>query len=99
MPEVEPLIDFKTAVQRMKEEGLAILFYENAQDSLKQVLSAKLGQKISILIGSEGGFEPSEAAFAIENGLLSLSLGSRILRCETAPLAAIAAIMYQAGEF
>lgn len=98
VPEVEHLIDFKTAVDRMKAEGLAILFYENAQESLKCVLSSRLGQNVSILIGSEGGFDPSEASYALENGLLSLSLGSRILRCETAPLAAIAAIMYQAGE-
>ncbi len=99
VPEVEPLIDYKSAVRRMKEDGMAILFYENAQDSLKQTLASKLEQNVSILIGSEGGFEPSEADYALEQGLLSLSLGSRILRCETAPLAAITAIMYQAGEF
>ena len=51
------------------------------------------------MVGSEGGFEPSEAGFAVENGLMALSLGSRILRCETAPVAALAAILYAAGEF
>lgn len=98
VPEIAPMIDFKSAVQQMKQDGLAILFYENAQAPLKETLAAKLKQKVSILVGSEGGFEPSEADYALEHGLLSLSLGSRILRCETAPLAAITAIMYEAGE-
>lgn len=98
IPEVEPLIDFRTAVGRMRGDPLSVLFYENADDSLKNVLSTRLGDKISILVGSEGGFEPSEAAYAVENGLVSLSLGSRILRCETAPLAALSAILYQAGD-
>lgn len=98
VPEVAPMIDFKSAVQQMKEDELAILFYENAQAPLKETLSAKFNQKVSILVGSEGGFDPSEADYALEQGLLSLSLGSRILRCETAPLAAITAIMYEAGE-
>ena len=98
VPEVESLIDFKTAVERMKKDNLAILFYENAQSSLKKALTEQLGKSVSILVGSEGGFEPSEAAYAAQSGLLSLSLGNRILRCETAPLAAVAAILYEAGE-
>ncbi|MEM1484716.1 16S rRNA (uracil(1498)-N(3))-methyltransferase [Oscillospiraceae bacterium PP1C4] len=98
VPVVEQLIDFKSAIARMKNDPLAIFFYENADDSLKNVLSARLADRISILVGSEGGFEPSEADYAVENGLVSLSLGSRILRCETAPLAAITAILYQAGD-
>ncbi|MBE6905716.1 MAG: 16S rRNA (uracil(1498)-N(3))-methyltransferase [Ruminococcaceae bacterium] len=98
IPEVESLIDFKTAVERMKRDSLAILFYENAQNSLKGTLAERLGKSVSILVGSEGGFEPSEAAHAAQSGLLSLSLGNRILRCETAPLAAVTAILYEAGE-
>ena len=88
----------REAVARMKESPLGIFFYENADESLKSALSRRLGGEVSIMVGSEGGFEPSEAAFAAENGLLTLSLGSRILRCETAPLAAITAILYEAGD-
>jgi len=56
------------------------------------------GGDIAIMVGAEGGFSDEEALFAEENGLLSTSLGPRILRCETAPVAALAAIMYAAGE-
>ena len=86
VPEVAPLVGFREAVAQMRA------------DPLREVLTGRLGDRVSILIGSEGGFEPSEAAFAAENGLVPLSLGSRILRCETAPLAAITAILYQAGD-
>ena len=98
VPPVEPLVGFEEAVARMKESPLGIFFYENADESLKSALSRRLGGEVSIMVGSEGGFAPSEAAFAAGNGLLTLSLGSRILRCETAPLAAITAILYEAGD-
>ena len=98
VPEVEPLCEFPEAVARMKQDARAILFYENADEPLKALLERRLGKSVSVLVGSEGGFEPSEAAYAKENGLVSLSLGSRILRCETAPLAAVTAILYQAGD-
>ena len=99
IPQVEPMLHFSQAVERMKCEPLAILFYENADQPLHQALRSGVGGRISLMVGSEGGFEPSEAGFAVENGLMALSLGSRILRCETAPVAALAAILYAAGEF
>ena len=49
---------------------------------------------ISIMTGPEGGFEPYEAQKAKGAGMMTASLGSRILRCETAPIAALAAIMF-----
>ena len=49
---------------------------------------------VSIVIGPEGGFEPSEAETAKTAGMTTVTLGPRILRCETAPAAALAAIMY-----
>ena len=55
-------------------------------------------QSVSIVTGPEGGFEPFEAEYARSAGMLSVSLGSRILRCETAPVAALAAIMFYTGN-
>lgn len=98
VPPVEPLIDFDAAVERLAAEPLSIFFYENAESSLRETLSKRLQSRVSILVGCEGGFDPGEAQSAVEHGLLPLSLGSRILRCETAPLAAVSAILYEAGD-
>jgi len=51
------------------------------------------------MTGPEGGLEESEVAQASASGLQVCTLGKRILRCETAPLCALSAVMYDAGEF
>lgn len=49
--------------------------------------------------GRAGGrFDPAEAKAAVDAGLQSVSLGTRILRCETAPIAALAAVLYAGGN-
>ncbi len=53
---------------------------------------------ISVLIGPEGGFEEKEVMQAIANGMISVSLGPRILRTETAGMSVLAAILYQSGN-
>ncbi len=53
---------------------------------------------IAVFIGPEGGFSPAEAEKAVQGGLTSVTLGPRILRTETAGLAAAAIIMYELGD-
>jgi len=62
-------------------------------DELKEACDA-----VSVMTGPEGGFEQKEADFAKSAGMIAVSLGPRILRCETAPMAALAAIMYHTGN-
>ena len=50
------------------------------------------------MVGPEGGFDPAEAEAAVQAGMKSVSLGPRILRCETAPMAALTALMYESGN-
>ena len=52
----------------------------------------------AILTGPEGGFEPYEAELAAKIGFRLCAMGPRILRCETAPLAALTALMYATGN-
>jgi 16S rRNA (uracil1498-N3)-methyltransferase len=54
---------------------------------------------ISLLIGPEGGFDPDELTLATHHGFQACRLGPRVLRAETAPLAALAAIQASAGDF
>lgn len=98
IPEVGGVLTFKNAVKEMSTAGLPIFFFEHASLPLRKYMEKYTGGDIAVMVGAEGGFSDEEAAFAEENGLLSASLGPRILRCETAPVAALAAIMYAAGE-
>jgi 16S rRNA (uracil1498-N3)-methyltransferase len=52
---------------------------------------------IVIIIGPEGGLTPEEAALAQEHGVQVVTLGTRILRAETAALATVANIVYELG--
>ena len=52
----------------------------------------------TLLIGAEGGFDESEVELALSMGIPSLTLGPRILRCETAPMAALSVLMYHTGN-
>jgi 16S rRNA (uracil1498-N3)-methyltransferase len=49
-------------------------------------------------VGPEGGFTEAEIEMARQNGIVPVGLGKRILRAETAGLAAVSAIMYETGE-
>ena len=80
---------------------LSLFFYECEEElHLKQVLDQcnKRVDAVSIVTGPEGGFEPHEAELAKSMGLAAVSLGSRILRCETAPVVALAAVMFYTGN-
>lgn len=97
IPQVKPLLDLNEALDEMAETSCPILFYENATAPAKEVID-QAGQEIAVLIGSEGGFDESEVVKAKEKGCQVLSLGKRILRCETAPLAALSIIMFETGN-
>jgi 16S rRNA (uracil1498-N3)-methyltransferase len=83
-----------------RASGLSLFFYEQEEQlHLKQALEQRgIFDAVSIVTGPEGGFEPHEAELARSSGLITVSLGPRILRCETAPVAALAAIMFYTGN-
>lgn len=100
IPEVIVLPSYAAALTRAAQADKALLFYENEHAmTLKMALEAGSFQTVSLLSGPEGGLEESEVSDARKAGLQVCTLGSRILRCETAPLCALSAVMYAAGEF
>lgn len=100
IPEIRTVTSYSEALSRAVEADKALLFYENEQAvTLKMALSQSAYSSVSILTGPEGGLEEKEVNQAREAGLQVCTLGRRILRCETAPLCALSAIMYDAGEF
>ena len=100
IPEVLVLDSYGAALSRAAEADKAILFYENERaTTLHMALHAGSFRSVSLLTGPEGGLENREVEMAKEAGLEICTLGKRILRCETAPLCALSAVMYDAGEF
>lgn len=100
VPEVIVLGSYAEAVERAVSADTAILFYENErQFTLREALAQKTYRSISLMTGPEGGLEEKEVHAAIDAGMNVCTLGSRILRCETAPLCALSAVMYDSGEF
>lgn len=97
IPEVREAVEFTALFDMISEENTGILFYECAELPLKDAVP-QLKQNIDIVIGSEGGFEQHEAAALAEHGFIPVSLGKRILRCETAPIAAISVLMNMTGN-
>lgn len=97
IPQVRPCITFKECVTSLKEFERALFFSERSGAPLGGA-GLKKGGGIAVIIGSEGGFSVGEEAAANAAGAESVTLGPRILRCETAPLAAAACIMQLCGE-
>ena len=100
IPQVVILDSFAQALSRAAEADKALMFYEHEEAvTLHMALSEGTFQTVSLLTGPEGGLEESEVEQARAAGLQVCTLGKRILRCETAPLCALSAVMYAAGEF
>ncbi len=94
IPKIEPLIALKHI--DLSQYDLALVAYENERTvSLKAVLKTFSGTKIALLIGPEGGFEEAEIKRLVEVGAQSVSLGTRILRTETAGMAMLAQVLYE----
>lgn len=100
IPEVIVLSSYGEALKRAAQADKAILFYENEQAvTLRMSLETGAYRTVSLMTGPEGGLEPGEVEKARQAGLDICTLGKRILRCETAPLCALSAVMYHIGEF
>lgn len=99
IPRVRDAVPMAEAVALAAGDALPLLLYEaERENSLRAALTGGMLESVSVMVGPEGGFAPEEVRAAQDAGLRSISLGPRILRCETAPLAALSAIMYESGN-
>lgn len=95
---VNKVLSFSEMCKSIKNHELACVFYEDEKNNgFKETICQKYSE-IAIIIGPEGGFEPLEIEKISECGAKVLTLGNRILRAETAPIAVVSAIMYEKGN-
>ena len=93
-----PLPDFAAVCRALSDFDKALFFYEGGGAPLRGLLQPGSVQRLALITGSEGGFCPEEAQQAAAAGAVAVGLGPRILRCETAPLAALTAAMLLTGN-
>ena len=97
IPEVSQVMSFKDALKEAASCDKLLIPYEKAEGmaSTKAVISGiKPGESLGVFIGPEGGFEESEVVSAMEAGAQALTLGPRILRCETAAITTLSVLMF-----
>lgn len=101
IPEVALPVPFALALEQMAPEDFALMPWEEENAvGISPLLKGYKGKNsaIAVFIGPEGGFTQEEAALARSRGIRPVSLGPRILRTETAGIAAVAIILYELGD-
>ena len=97
--QVKETLNFNQLVKALSEYDLVI--FANETEKTKNLNSIKLDKtkKVAIIVGSEGGFSETECDKIVGAGAVSVSLGKRILRAETASIALTSVVMYLVGEW
>ncbi len=97
IPQIEDVINISKIYSNINEYDIFIVAYENEkQIKLKEILKKYNSAKnIAVLIGPEGGIEEKEIEKLKQSGVTTVSLGSTILRTETAPIVITSNILYE----
>lgn len=99
IPTVLALPSYDEALARAAQTEFPVLLYENEDKlPLRRAAGERTFSTAALMTGPEGGFTADEVETAKAAGLWICTLGKRILRCETAPLCALTALMFAAGE-
>ena len=96
IPEIFPMDDFKAVLTSSESYDRKVLFWEDTNHAF-DIPKGSI-QRIILVVGPEGGFDPHEVRQARDHGFLTAGLGPRILRAETATLAAITLVQYGLGD-
>ncbi len=96
VPEVLPPISSELLAQNIRRE-FTVVCYEGGGEPLSSLVSPDT-RSLSLVTGPEGGISLSEIESFMRAGARTATLGPRILRCETAPLAAVAVMMSLTGN-
>ena len=97
IPEVGRLMDFEDWLGQRPQDADCLLLDPDAPQRLSELPAPQ--RELILLAGPEGGFAPQERAAALSVGCMPVRLGARVLRTETAALAALAAMQARWGDF
>ena len=101
IPEIGEIVTFERMLRDVPESGLRLIpWEEETKTGIREVLRDPARSEMKefvLVIGPEGGFSAGEIELARQAGFLSVSLGKRVLRVETASLAVLAILHYERG--
>lgn len=108
LPPVRDAVQFRDAIRALKDKGVVLLAWEGMKGSMAsqtlgpalRAADAKRGEgplEVSVFVGPEGGFSEEEVELAEAEGAVLFGLGPRVLRAETAAVAAAAIVQYELG--
>ena len=91
LPQLTDIVSFERLVEKSNVYDLKIIFHEKSERPVYDFVKSQTHRpsEILILVGPEGGFTDPEVSMAVEHGFISLSLGQRRLRAETAAICGI----------
>ncbi|PLS82513.1 MAG: 16S rRNA (uracil(1498)-N(3))-methyltransferase, partial [Chloroflexi bacterium] len=106
LPKLRPAMLFEAACEHAVRRSQTFVLWEGRDArSLRMLLRERMASvpeqaafSLSLLSGPEGGFTPDELATATMHRIALASLGPRIMRAETAPIAAAAAVLFEHGD-
>lgn len=97
IPVVHDCVELRELPAKLSGFDRAVVLYECGGKPLRELID-KMDRKIALITGSEGGFEEEEIHALSDSGVKVATLGKRILRAQTAPVAALAAAMLLTGN-
>lgn len=95
VPEIQPVMTVQQWLEHARACDLRLVLHHRTERSLNTL---EKPSSIALMIGPEGGLTAEEIALAEDNGFLPVALGPRVLRTETAPVAAIALCQWLWGD-
>ncbi len=99
VPEIGPVTSLSVALSAAPKDALKLMLWESErQHQLRSVMPATAPAQVVIAVGPEGGFADEEVAQARATGFVTVGLGPRILRTETAALVALAIVGFALGD-
>ena len=99
VPTVTVVADLAAACAQSDAGSVRLLLAPEGHRTLPSIVRGAPVTSISLAVGPEGGFSDDELALAARQGFQACRLGPRVLRAETAPLAALAVLQALAGDF
>jgi 16S rRNA (uracil1498-N3)-methyltransferase len=103
VPEIEAVLSWKHLLKRAEQVDAAWICYEKEdgkqlRTAIQEILAGEKKKNFLFAVGPEGGFTEQEIQQAEAAGFVSVSLGKRILRTETAAMVGLTCLLYETGE-